>query len=325
MTNALTPTPPRALSLPDDQREFLESAKAANTKRAYRAALRDFFEYCAHELNGMPPLPCSSAAVRMYITHLAKAGQRPSTIQVKLAAIGLAHRSDGYHDPTRGEDVRELMKGIRRKLGTAPDQKSPVLREDLAAMVAALPHDLRGLRDRAILLLGFAGAFRRSELADIELADVKFLTREMVILVRHSKTDQEGAGMKKRIPRLNENVELCPVRALQVWIREGGITEGPLFRAIDRWGHVKDTRMSDRDIALFVKRAAKRLGYDISDFAGHSLRAGFVTQAAHDRAPEADIQEVTGHKSIPVLRRYIRDAGLGQVRAIRRAFGEENE
>ncbi len=308
-----------SVPLTDRARDYIQASRAHNTMRAYKAALIDFRVFC--DARAAEPLPASVQTVVDYLTFLADGGQGVSTIQVKLSAIAFAHRAAGLQDPTQAEHVRVLMQGIRRRLGTAPDQKTPVQREELVAMITSLPTDLRGVRNRAILLLGFAGAFRRSELVALRVEDVRFLAREMIVTVTRSKTDQEGQGVKKHIPILDDPT-LCPVRALKAWLQQSGVESGPLFRAIDRWGHVRRSQMSDRDIALFVKQATARVGLESREFAGHSLRAGFVTQAAKDGTPEWQIQEVTGHKSVPVLRRYIRDAGLGQTEAIRRAFGE---
>ena len=173
------------------------------------------------------------------------------------------------------------------------------------------------------MLLGWAGAFRRSELTNLDAEDIRFTSREMVVTLRFSKTDQEGRGTKKRIPMLDDET-LCPVRALKAWMNAASIKRGPLFRPVDRWGHVRRGRMTNQSVALVVKHVAKVAGLDPRQFAGHSLRSGFATQAATDLVPEWSIAEMTGHKSREVLGRYIRDAGLGQMSAIRRAFGETN-
>jgi site-specific recombinase XerD len=307
--------------LSEESRKYVNASKASNTMRAYASALNDFGLFCA-KCNATP-LPASSATIVEYVTALADAGQRVSTIQSKLAAITFAHNSQDSANPAQSKQVRIVMQGIRRKLGCAAQQKSPVMRNDLGKMIDALPDTLQSKRDRAILLLGFAGAFRRSEIVGLDVDDVRFGVDAMTITLRRSKTDQEGKGTTKRIPRIDDE-KLCPVRALQVWLDVAQIQRGPVFRAIDRWGHARDGRLTDKAIALVIKRAATTAGLDARQFAGHSLRAGFVTQAATDRTPEWAIAEVTGHKSRAVLQRYIRDAGLGQMSAIRRAFGEND-
>lgn len=309
-----------ALPLDARTREYVQHAKSANTTRAYRSAFLDFSQFCRGR--GVPALPATPQIVMDYLITLADTGRKAATLQVRLAAISFAHHAAHAPDPTQDDAVKILMQGIRRKIGTAPAQKNPVTRDVLQQLVDAETNDLRGIRNKAMFLLAFAGAFRRSELIALDVADIQIGTREMIVRVRRSKTDQEGRSLKKRIPLLNANPALCPVRAVQTWMRAADILRGPLFRAIDRWGHVRKTRMSDRDLALFVKSAARRAGLDSTVFAGHSFRAGFVTQAASDNVPEWEIQRVTTHKSGDVLRRYIRDEGIGQSHAIGIALGE---
>lgn len=302
-------------------RDYVSAAKSENTRRMYTSAWAEFEAFC--KAHGGMTLPAQPQMLVDYLTQLADAGQRVSTIQLKLSAISFAHETAKAANPVKDESVRLLMQGIRRKLGTAAQQKAPIVRADLVRMVEAVPEGPRGLRDRVILLLGFAGAFRRSELVSLDVEDVRFGTREMIVTLRRSKTDQEGQGTKKHIPQLKDEA-LCPVRALRAWLNAASIESGPLFRSVDRWGHVRGNRLDDKAVVLVVKECAKHAGLEPIQFAGHSLRAGFVTQAASDDTPEWAIQQVTGHKSQTILRRYIRDAGLGQVQAIRRAFGESS-
>jgi integrase len=322
MQNSLTISTSRgalAQPLSDNARKYVNASKAQSTLRAYRIAWGEFQAFCAR--HDATALPASPGTVVEYLTALADAGARVSTIQVKLAAIAFAHRSQADPNPARTEPVRILMQGIRRKLGCKPQQKAAVTRGELVKMLGTLPDGLPGKRDKAILLLGYGGAFRRSELVGLNVEDVRFGAADMTVTLRHSKTDQEGKGATKRIPTLDD-VTLCPVRALKDWLDAAQIQSGAVFRGVDRWGHVRHGRLTDKVIALTVKRAATAAGLDARQFAGHSLRAGFVTQSARDNTPEWAIAEVTGHKSREVLRRYIRDAGLGQLTAIRRAFGE---
>jgi len=322
MQNALTITTARDLAQPlsDNAREYAAASKAQNTLRAYKAAWGEFQIFCAQR--GAVAMPASPAAVVEYVTTLAESGARVSTIQTKLAAIAFAHAARNGDNPAKSEAVRLVMQGIRRKLGCAPHQKAPITRAELVRMLDALGDDLAGARDRAILLLGFAGAFRRSELVALNVEDVRFGVNDVTITVRRSKTDQEGHGAVKRVPMLGaDDAAVCPVRALKAWLDAAQIQSGAVFRAIDRWGYVRQARLTDRAIALVIKRAAVAAGLDPRQFAGHSLRAGFVTQAAADNTPEWAIAEVTGHKSREVLQKYIRDAGRGQLDAIRRALG----
>lgn len=321
MQNALIIAPGTQLPSPilERARGYATNAKATNTQNAYARRWREFELYCA--ANALSAFPANASAIIEFITDQAERGKRVATIDHKLAAIAFKHRAANVSNPTEMQLVREVMSGIRRTLGTAPQQKAPITRAELARMIQATPDDLRGARNRAILLIGYAGALRRSEITALDVEDIQFLDDEMIVTVRRSKTDQEGRGAKKRIPMLMDE-SLCPLRAVRKWLDVSGLDSGAVFRAIDRWGHVRTDRLTDKVIALVVKGAAKDAGLEPRQFSGHSLRAGFVTQAAKDDVPEWEIAEVTGHKSRAVLQRYIRDAGLGQVRAIRRAFGE---
>jgi len=315
--------------------DYARRSKSKRTKQIYTAAWADFREFC--EMTQASPLPATSAGVAAYVVHLAEE-QKVSTIQLKLAAIAEAHQVAHAPDPTKDVDVKLLMAGIRRELGTAPDKKAPVLREQLEAMVNALPPTLAGTRDKAIILIGWAGAFRRSELVGLDVDDVRVTRDRLTLRVRRSKTDPEGKGLTKTIPVLDpaergatpqsgaqagSSDPLDPARALRAWLAASGITSGPLFRAIDRWGHVRKTRLTDKAVALIVKAAARRAGLDPEKFAGHSLRSGFITEAASAGVLSRDIMAQTGHKSERVMQGYIQDAGVGAASAVRAAFGKK--
>jgi integrase len=235
--------------------------------------------------------------------------RKASTLQRRLSAISQAHQAAGHPTPTRDIAVRVVFAGIRRAHGTAQTGKTPVLTADLRLMVAALPESRLGVRDRALLLLGFAGAFRRSELVGLDVTDVTVSRDGLVIRLRRSKTDQEGQGRTIGIP-YGSRPMTCPVRALQDWLSYSGIKSGPLFRPLDRHGNMRATRFSDRGVARVVQRAALAAGLDPADFAGHSLRAGLATSAAAAGVSERAIMAQTGHKSLPMVRRYIRDGSL---------------
>ena len=201
------------------------------------------------------------------------------------------------------------MKGIRRTKGTAPAQKAPALTDDIRAMVDVTDAGIIGARDRALILVGFAGAFRRSELVGLNVEDCTFGKDGLTIILHRSKTDQDGAGRKVGIP-YGSNPETCPVRVLQTWIEQAGITSGPQFRSISRHGRVQSGRLSGVDVARVVKKLAERAGLDPAKYAGHSLRAGHATSAAIAGASERSIMEQTGHRSVQMVRRYIRDGSL---------------
>ena len=205
--------------------------------------------------------------------------------------------------------MRATLKGIRRTLGTATEQKAPTLTDDIRAMVDATDAGLIGARDRALILLGFAGAFRRSELVSLDIEDCTFGKDGLTVTLRRSKTDQDGAGRKIGIP-YGSNPETCPVRTIQAWTEQAGIAAGPLFRSINRHGQVQAGRLSPVDVARVVKKLALRAGLDPAKYAGHSLRAGHATSAAIAGASERSIMNQAGHRSVQMVQRYIRDGSL---------------
>ncbi|MBY6274119.1 MAG: integrase, partial [Bacillaceae bacterium] len=252
-------------------RDYASRSRAPNTKRAYQNDWRDFTSWC--EEQGLQPLPATPQTIALYLTARAET-HRVSTLQRRLSAISQAHKAAGYPPiSTRDEPLHSIWMGIKREKGTAQQGKAPVVTEELRAMVATLPDSLLGIRDRALLLLGFAGAFRRSELVNLDVTDVNMTRDGVIVTLRRSKTDQEGQGQKIGIP-YGSNPATCPVRALQAWLEASGITEGPLFRSIDRHGNLQPSRLSDKAVALVVKRRAQAVGLDPSKYSGHSLRAG---------------------------------------------------
>ena len=287
-------------------REFIRVSKAENTLRGYRADWREFCGWC--EAHGVGPLPASADTVASYIAECA-GRLKVGSIQRRLNAIAEAHKAIGVEPPTHHAIATNTMKGIRRTRGTAPAQKAPALTEDIRAMVEATDASIIGTRDRALTLLGFAGAFRRSELVGLNVEDCVFSKDGLTVTLRRSKTDQIGEGRKIGIP-YGSNPETCPVRVLQSWMELAGITDGPLFRSISRHGHVQPGRLSGIDVARVVKKLAERAGLDPGKYAGHSLRAGHATSAATAGASERSIMNQTGHRSVQMVRRYIRDGNL---------------
>lgn len=286
-------------------RAYLDAARSENTHRAYRADWQHFAAWCAeHELASLPAAP---ETLVLYLTAHAEA-LKASTLQRRLVSIAQAHRAAQLATPTEDAGVKSVWRGIRRRVGTAQVGKAALLTDDVKMLVAALPETTGGTRDRALLLLGFAGAFRRSELVALDVADVELVRDGAIVTVRRSKTDQEGEGRKVGIPR-GKHAATCPVRALTAWLeRISG--PGPIFRAVDRLGRVRATRLSDRDVARIVKRAAVAAGLDPKRYAGHSLRAGLATSAAAAGVGEREIMNQTGHRSVAMVRRYIRDGSL---------------
>jgi site-specific recombinase XerD len=290
----------------EQAREFARHSKAENTLRGYRADWRDFCQWC--EGQATRPLPASPEAVASYIAQCA-GRLKVGSIQRRLNAIAEAHKAVGADSPTLSGIVRNTLKGIKRKFGTATAQKAPVLTSDIRAMVDGNNAGLIGLRDVALILLGFAGAFRRSEIVGLDVQDCAFGRDGLTVMLRRSKTDQEGQGRKIGIP-YGSNPETCPVRTLQAWLEQAAIAEGPLFRSVNRHGRALARHLSPADVARIVKKLAKQAGLDPSKYAGHSLRAGHATSAAASGASERSIMNQTGHRSVQMVRRYIREGSL---------------
>lgn len=304
-------------------RAFAEHARAPNTLRAYRSDWADFTAWCA--ARGLSALPASAEAVTLYVAERASgAGERAlkvSTLERRLAAISQAHRACGYESPasTKTEPLHSVWAGLVRVKGRARAKVAPALTPDVVAMVEALPVlELPGggraltaaaRRDRALLLVGFAGALRRSEIAALQVEHLAFSADGLRVVIPRSKSDQEGAGATLGL-HYGERPLTCPVRAAREWLRAHAITEGPVFRSIDRHGNVGAQPLDGGSVARIVKRAARRAGLDDALYAGHSLRAGFATQAARAGKHERAIMRHTRHKSERVLREYIRDGQL---------------
>ena len=308
MTTAITSQSSSAgIALSADAVAYALQASAPNTRRAYRAAWADFATWCREA--GQQPLPAAPETVGSYLA--ARAVQhRPSTLALRLAAITQAHRLAGQRLDTGHAAIRETLKGIRRTHGTAPQKKAAAEVSVLQDMIRELAREdgPRAVRNRALLLIGFAAALRRSELVALDVDDVTFVQEGAVLTLRRRKTDQAGVGTLIAIP--HGTGRTCPVEALRTWLDTAGITEGPIFRSINRHGQISDKRLSDRAVANVVQEAARVAGHDPGLFGGHSLRSGFATSAARAGVPEAQIQNQTGHRSLPVLRSYIRRGNL---------------
>jgi len=284
---------------------YIRRSRAENTLRGYRSDWADFTGWCAGV--GLVALPASAETVASYLSTLADRNLKSGSIQRRVSAIAASHTAAGFDPPTQKAAVRLCLAGIRRALGTRQEGKAAVLTVDLAHMLRYQPAGLLGLRDRAMLLVGYAGAFRRSELVGLDVQDVEFSADGAKILIRQSKTDQEGAGQVVGIAR---GTALCPCAALQAWLEAAGIVAGPLFRSVNRHGQVQDGRLHDQTVAMVIKKYATAAGLDAAKFAGHSLRAGLVTQAAIAGVPDRAIMRQTRHKSSAMLGRYIRDVSL---------------
>ena len=280
--------------------DYLDAATAANTKLAYHKDLQRFIAWGGD-------IPSSSEQVAAYIgAH--GASHKPSTLARWVASISQAHKIAGFDNPCGHIDVRRTLRGVRNEHGAKQRHVAPAVRDELIAMVKQLPSGLAGIRDRAVLLVGFAGALRRSELAKLEVKDIHFDVRGMILSLGKTKTDQAGESDEIAIPLAKGGY--CPVRALQAWLKAAGITSGPIFRRIRKNGLVGPTGLAGFSIAQIVKASVARAGLDPALYSGHSLRAGLATSSAKEHKPFYKIKAQTRHKSDVTLLRYIRDAEL---------------
>lgn len=291
-------------------RAFAAASKADETRRAYTREWQAFVGWCATK--GLPSLPAAPSALAAYLAALVDGtvtgrARKPAGIELALSAIAAAHKASGHDSPREAAEVRAVRAGIRRTLGTAQRQVAPLVVAELRRVLAALPDTLLGRRDRALLLVGWAGAFRRSALVSLNVADLAFGAEGVAVTVRRDKTDPEARGRLVALP-FGSTAEVCPVRSVRAWLDAAGIVEGSIFRRVDRHGHVLGARLSPRAVALIVKRAVAAVSLDAATYAGHSLRAGFATSAARAGRPDRDIMRQTGHRSRAMLDRYVREA-----------------
>lgn len=287
---------------------FLAAAKAESTRRAYRADWNHYVAWCRQRV--LSSIPATPETVAFYISDLA-ASHKPATLRRRLTVISLAHQAAGHSSPASMQQplVSETLKGIRRTVGSTQVGKRPLLTEQVRVIIRALPENLQGIRDKALLLIGFAGGFRRSELAGLTLGDIADEKDGLVIRLRRSKTDQEGQGRKVAVP-YGSNSETCPVRAYREWLEAADVKDGAVFREIDRHGRLETRALHKDSVGMIVKRAAARTGLEAGEYAGHSLRAGLATQAYLNGANELAIMKQTGHRSLATVRKYIRDNTL---------------
>ncbi len=279
--------------------QYVSAAIADNTRRAYQQDLKDFLAW-----GGV--VPCSPESLAAYIADRAQTAS-VHTITRRIVGIGRAHVSQGFADPSKTDLVRTVLRGVRRVKGTQQRQVSPLLKSDLLGMVDGL-EGVRGVRDRALILLGFAAALRRSELAALDVADLEFVREGLVVHLRRSKTDQEGQGRKIGVPW--GRTSACPVKAVEKWLQVAAIESGPVFRQVNRGGKVSCNQLHAQSVALILKGHAKAVGLNPATISGHSLRSGLVTSAVQAGVAVHKIQQQTGHRSVEMLARYIRDAGL---------------
>jgi len=275
----------------------LKSSKATNTLRAYKADYKDFAHFCIK--HGFKSMPTEPKILSLYLTHLSQTSKF-STLKRRLASISVIHRLSGHYIDTKHPMITENLMGIKRVKGSYQKAKKPILINDLKSIVNVIDKDQnekRRAKNRALILVGFAGGFRRSELVAINTEDIDFVTEGVKIFIKRSKTDQSGEGMTKGIPYFS-NPNYCPVISLKSWLEKSEIKSGKIFD------------MSDRSVALIIKKYTAIAGLDSNKYSGHSLRSGFATSAAELGAEERSIMAMTGHKTTQMVRRYIQEANL---------------
>ena len=275
----------------------LKNSKAHNTLRAYQAAFKDFTKFCLK--NSFNSMPSDPKIIALYLTHLSSFSKF-STLKRRLASIKVVHRLKGHYIDTKHPIIAEHLMGIKRKMGVKQTSKKPILINDLKLIINVINKDkneYKKLQNKALILIGFAGGFRRSELVSIEYEDIEFVNEGVKILVQRSKTDQTGLGMTKAIPYFQNKI-YCPVTSLRDWISHSKISDGKIFK------------ISDKTVALTIQKYALLAGLDKTKYAGHSLRSGFATSTAETGADERSIMAMTGHKTTQMVRRYIQEANL---------------
>ncbi|HOO96197.1 MAG TPA: site-specific integrase [Caldisericia bacterium] len=277
-----------------------------NTNTAYKSGWSKFVNWCS--LHDFSPLPAEPATVAAWLASLADEGKKASSIDTWRSAVRKIHRNADLPDPTEHEQVKNAMRSIKRKIGSAKEKKTALLADDIKSIVDTLGNSLIDLRDKALVLWGYAGAFRRSELVGIQISDITRVDKGFKVLIRRSKTDQEGKGMEKAIFAKPGSV-YCPVKAFEDWIRASKIKDGHVFRHINKHGELL-APLQPPAVNTILKKLVIPLGFDPNDIGGHSLRAGFVTELIKKRAPVHKIMVQTGHKNYQTLREYIRTANL---------------
>ena len=289
----------------------LQSSKAFNTVRAYKSDFKDFELFCAQ--NGFKSLPSEPKIVSLYLTYLSTKGSKTSTLKRRLVSIGVIHKFKGHYLDTKHPLIIENIMGIKRRKGSIQKGKKPILISNLKQLIDVIDQqdreEIKKLRDRSIILIGFSGGFRRNEIVSLDYHDLDFVPEGLKINIRRSKTDQFGEGTVKALPYFDSS-KYCPVVSLKNWIGISKIRSGSLFRRFSKGSKLLANRLTDQTVALLIKEYLKLAGIDNKDYSGHSLRSGFATSAAESGADERSIMEMTGHKSTEMVRRYIKEANL---------------
>ena len=296
--------------LHEDTLNNLKNSKANNTLRAYKSDFKDFGAFCIS--HGLKSLPTDPKVVSIYLTHLSKSS-KISTLRRRLVSISMVHKMKGFYLDTKHPVIIENLLGIKRVKGSIQRGKKPLLINDLKAIIKVINeqniNEIIKLRDISIVLIGFGGGFRRSEITSIDYEDLEFVSEGLKITLRKSKTDQFGEGMIKGLPYF-ENENYCPVNNLKKWLIISNIKSGPIFRRFTKGSKLSDNRLTDQTVVLLIKKYLKLANIENTNYSGHSLRSGFATVAAESGADERSIMAMTGHKTTQMVRRYIKEANI---------------
>ena len=289
----------------------LQSSKASNTVRAYKSDFSDFGLFCAQ--NGFKSLPSEPKVVSLYLTHLSTKDAKMSTLKRRLVSIGLIHKLKGHYLDTKHPAIIENIMGIKRRKGSFQKSKKPLLINSLKKIINVIDQqkkeEIKKLRDRSIILIGFSGGFRRNEIVSLDYDDLDFVPEGLKLSIRRSKTDQFGEGFTKALPYFDSS-QYCPVVSLKKLLDLSKIRSGPVFRRFSKGSKLSENRLTDQTVALLIKEYLNLAGIDSENFSGHSLRSGFATSAAESGVEERNIMAMTGHKSTEMVRRYIKEANL---------------
>jgi site-specific recombinase XerD len=289
----------------------LQSSKSNNTVRAYKSDFNDFGLFCAK--NGFKSLPSEPKIVSLYLTYLSTKDLKVSTIKRRLVSIGVIHKLKGHYLDTKHPSIIENLMGIKRRKGSIQRGKKPLLINNLKKLINVIDQqkkdNIKKLRDRTIILIGYSGGFRRNEIVSLDYEDLEFVQEGLKINLRKSKTDQYGVGSVKGLPYL-DNRQYCPVVSMKQWIDISKISSGALFKRFTKNLSLSNNRLTDQTVAILIKEYLKIAGIDSKNYSGHSLRSGFATSAADAGVEERNIMAMTGHKSTEMVRRYIQDANL---------------
>ena len=290
--------------------ENLKSSKANNTLRAYKSDFKDFGAFCSR--HGLSSLPTEPKIVSLYLTHLSN-NSKISTLRRRIVSISMVHKLKGHYLDTKHPIIVENLMGIRRVKGSIQKGKKPILINHLKSIINSIneqnSNETKKLRDKTIILVGFGGGFRRTELISVNYEDLEFVPEGLKITIRKSKTDQFGEGMLKGLPYFDDE-NYCPVTNLRKWLEISKIKSGPIFRRFSKGSVLTENRLTDQSVVLLIKKYLSLAGIENENFAGHSLRSGFATVAADSGADERSIMAMTGHKTTQMVRRYIREANL---------------